>query len=162
MRAISSSARIGKVCARRASSVGDAGSALGGMLVLGFIAAADVSAGPAQAQMHPGISHLDAFLAAFAARPVGPHQTEVTALHFSRCTSPRLRAAGRAPGTHRRRFRARRAAGAKDPSTGPAPPGLCQALALVRSELALLEQPVLFSYQALDMGEYRRILSLLF
>src|SRR5205809_7193921 len=123
MRAISAGARIGKVCARRASSVGDAGSALGGMLVLGFVAAADVSAGPAQAQTHPGIAHLEAFLAAFAARPVGPHQTEVTALHFSRCTSPRLRAGGRAPGTHRRRFRAKRAAGAKDPSIGPAPPG---------------------------------------
>jgi hypothetical protein len=39
---------------------------------------------------------------------------------------------------------------------------LCQALALVRSELALLEQPVLLSYQALNMGEYRYILSLLF
>src|SRR5256885_4181300 len=100
-----------------------AGASLQGMLVLGFVAAADVSAGPAQAQMHPGIAHLEAFLAAFAARPVGPYQTEVTALHFSRCTSPRLRAAGRAPGTHRRRFRARRAAGAEDPSIGPAPPG---------------------------------------
>src|SRR5467141_708920 len=96
---------------------------LGGMLILGFVAAADVSADPAQAQMHPGIAHLEAFLAAFAARPVGPHQTEVSALHFNRCTSPRLRAAGHAPGTHRRRFRARRAAGAKDPSIGPAPPG---------------------------------------
>src|SRR5216117_641560 len=96
---------------------------LGGMLVLRFIAAADVSAGAAQAQMHPGIAHLEAFLAAFAARPVGPYQTEVTALHFSRCTSPRPRAGGHAPGTHRRRFRARRAAGAEDPSIGPAPPG---------------------------------------
>jgi len=56
---------------------------LGGMLVLGFVAAADVSAGPAQAQMHPGIAHLEAFLAAFAARPVGLHQIEVIALHFS-------------------------------------------------------------------------------
>src|SRR2546426_12697154 len=39
---------------------------------------------------------------------------------------------------------------------------LCQALALVRSELALLEQPVLFGHQLLDMSEYRHILSLLF
>src|SRR5467141_1315439 len=96
---------------------------LGGMLVLGFVAAADVPAGPAQAQMHPRIAHLEAFLAAFAARPVGPHQTEMFALHFSRCTSSRPRAAGHAPGTDRRRFRARRAAGAKDPSIDPAPPG---------------------------------------
>src|SRR5262249_60943704 len=40
---------------------------LGGMPILRRIAAPDVSAFQAQAQMHPGIAHLQAFLAAFAA-----------------------------------------------------------------------------------------------
>src|SRR5207302_3468176 len=39
---------------------------------------------------------------------------------------------------------------------------VCQALAFVRSELALLEQPVLLNYQALDMGEYGLVLAMFF
>jgi hypothetical protein len=39
----------------------------GGMFVLRRIAAADVPTLQAQAQMHPGIAHLETFLAAFAA-----------------------------------------------------------------------------------------------
>src|SRR5271154_6189100 len=41
---------------------------LGGMLVLGRVAAADVAADEALPQVDPGIAHLEAFLAAFAAR----------------------------------------------------------------------------------------------
>ena len=41
---------------------------LGGVLVLGGIAAAHVAADEAFAQVHPGVAHLQAFLAAFAAR----------------------------------------------------------------------------------------------
>jgi hypothetical protein len=37
---------------------------LGGVFVLGIVAAAHVSADLAQAQMDPGVSHLQAFLAA--------------------------------------------------------------------------------------------------
>src|SRR5258708_19624736 len=102
MRATSSGASTGKVCARRASSVGEAGAAvataaravtsapspphrrstsssfprlergddrmlrrvivLGGVLVLGIVAAAHVAAGPPQAQFHPRVSPLPAFL----------------------------------------------------------------------------------------------------
>jgi hypothetical protein len=40
---------------------------LGGVLVLGRIAAADVTADQAQPQMDPGVSHLKALLATFAA-----------------------------------------------------------------------------------------------
>jgi hypothetical protein len=39
----------------------------GGVLVLGRIAATDMAADQAQAQVDPGISHLEAFLATFAA-----------------------------------------------------------------------------------------------
>src|SRR2546428_1349067 len=39
---------------------------------------------------------------------------------------------------------------------------VCQALALVRSELALLEQPVLLSYQALNMSEHGLVLTMFF
>ena len=38
---------------------------LGGVLVLGRIAAADMSAGETQTQMHPCVAHLEALLAAF-------------------------------------------------------------------------------------------------
>ena len=39
---------------------------------------------------------------------------------------------------------------------------VCQALALVRSELTLLEKPVLFSYQPLNMSEYGLVLAMFF
>src|SRR5690348_1642326 len=40
---------------------------LGGVLVLRTVAAADVPAAEAEPQVHPGVAHLKAFLAAFAA-----------------------------------------------------------------------------------------------
>jgi hypothetical protein len=41
---------------------------LGGVLILGVVAAADVPTGEAEAQMDPGVAKLQAFLAASAAR----------------------------------------------------------------------------------------------
>jgi hypothetical protein len=41
---------------------------LGGVLVLGAVAASDVSAGLAHSQVHPGVAHLQAFLTTIAAR----------------------------------------------------------------------------------------------
>jgi hypothetical protein len=41
---------------------------LGGVLVFGGVAAADVAAFHAQAEMHPGVAHFQALLAAFGVR----------------------------------------------------------------------------------------------
>ena len=59
---------------------------LGGVPVLGLIAATDVAAGAAQAKVDPAVARLKAFLAAVGARPVGPDLVEVVALHVSRWT----------------------------------------------------------------------------
>jgi len=45
----------------------------GGMLVLGIVTTAHMPAGPAKPQVHPGVSHREAFLAALAARSVSLH-----------------------------------------------------------------------------------------
>src|SRR5437867_4877765 len=49
----------------------------GGVLILRAIAASDVTAGAAQAQLHPRVAHLETFLAALAARPVSLDQAQV-------------------------------------------------------------------------------------
>ena len=54
---------------------------LGGVLVPGIVAAADVAAGAAQAQVHQRIAHLQALLAAIAARPVRLDEIEMAAIH---------------------------------------------------------------------------------
>src|SRR5258708_2148205 len=65
---------------------------LGGVLVLRLVAAADVAAGAAQAQVHPGVAHLQAFLAAVRVRLVGPDLVEVIAVHFAPHLRPRAQA----------------------------------------------------------------------
>jgi hypothetical protein len=52
---------------------------LGRVLVLGRIAATDVSAFQAQAEMNPGVAHLQTFLAAFATGGYVANLTEVSA-----------------------------------------------------------------------------------
>src|SRR6185295_5813383 len=47
---------------------------LRGVLVLRVVAAADVAAGAAKAQVQPAIAHLQAFLAAPGPRPTGLHR----------------------------------------------------------------------------------------
>src|SRR5215470_9169958 len=53
---------------------------LGRVLVLRFVAASDVSARPAQAQMRPAVSHGEAFLAARRVRRIGHDEVEVLAV----------------------------------------------------------------------------------
>ena len=57
---------------------------LRGVLVLRVVAATDMAAGPTEAQMDPGVTALEAFLAAVGARLVRLHKVEMAALHFSR------------------------------------------------------------------------------
>src|SRR5438132_2402038 len=52
---------------------------LGGVLVLRRVATADVTAYLAQPEMHPGVPHLQTFLAAFRMRPRIPDQFEMRA-----------------------------------------------------------------------------------
>ena len=52
---------------------------LGGVLVLGIVAAADVAAGAAQPKMHPGVAHGKAFLAAGGVGRAGKDELEMTA-----------------------------------------------------------------------------------
>src|SRR4051812_26636115 len=54
---------------------------LGGVLVLGVVAAADVATGPAKAQVHPGVAHLQAFLATVGAGAVGLDRPQMAAGH---------------------------------------------------------------------------------
>src|ERR1700733_7754296 len=56
---------------------------LGGMPVLGIIAAADVAAGPAQAQVHPGVAGLQAFLAPIGVAAVGLDLRKVRAVFWA-------------------------------------------------------------------------------
>src|SRR5258706_12649265 len=51
------------------------------VLVLRVVAAADMAAGAAQAQVHPGVTHLQAFLAAVGAGPVGFDCAKMAATH---------------------------------------------------------------------------------
>jgi hypothetical protein len=53
---------------------------LASMAILRIVAAPDVSASPAQAQMHPGVAHREAFLTTIAAWHHFPYHTEVGAL----------------------------------------------------------------------------------
>src|SRR5262249_22017186 len=57
---------------------------LGGVLVLGVVAAADVPARPAQAKVHPGIAHGEAFLATVRVGRIGPYKLQVAALRRHR------------------------------------------------------------------------------
>src|SRR5437773_2414767 len=52
---------------------------LGGVLVLGIVAAADVAAGAAQPKMHPGVAHGEAFLAAGGIGRAGQDELEMAA-----------------------------------------------------------------------------------
>lgn len=52
---------------------------LGGVLVLGVVATPDVPAGPAQPQMHPPISHGQAFFATLTAWPVRLYKIQMLA-----------------------------------------------------------------------------------
>jgi hypothetical protein len=52
---------------------------LGGMFVLGRIAASNMSASQALAQMHPGIAHFQALFAALAAGLYLPNLSQVCA-----------------------------------------------------------------------------------
>jgi len=54
---------------------------LRGVPVLRIVTAADVTARSAQAQMHPRIAHLQAFLAALCARLVREHRAEMVTSH---------------------------------------------------------------------------------
>jgi hypothetical protein len=53
---------------------------LGRVPILRVVAATDVSAGPAEAQMDPGIAQLEALLATATAWTVGSHKIQMTTL----------------------------------------------------------------------------------
>src|SRR3974390_454953 len=53
------------------------------MSILGIVAAPDVSTGPAEAKMNPGVAHGEALLAAVAAGGDVPHQALMCALSRS-------------------------------------------------------------------------------
>ena len=59
---------------------------LGRVLVLRVIATADMPAGPAQAQMHPGIAHLQAFFAAVGVRPISLDEVQMGAAAGHGCS----------------------------------------------------------------------------
>jgi hypothetical protein len=63
---------------------------LGGMHVLGVITAADMTAGHAQAQVNPGISHRQAFFTAIRTRHDFGVQAEVAAFLFLPALAPKL------------------------------------------------------------------------
>jgi hypothetical protein len=135
---------------------------LGSVLVLGIVATADVAAGAAQAQVHPRIAHLQALLAAIAARPVRLDAIEMAAIHSGDVFPDDVRC----PQVRPRRVAAGLAQGAPQAQEVPAlvelDLDLCEALAFVRIEMAVFEKPVLFSYQAFIMGEYGLVLALFF
>src|ERR1700689_3863494 len=55
---------------------------LSSMAILGVVAASDVSAGSAQAQMYPGIAHGQALPATVSGGGHGPHGAEMRALRM--------------------------------------------------------------------------------
>ena len=63
--------------------------------ILGIVAAADVSAGPAEAKMNPSVAHGEALLAAGAAGSDGPDGAEMCALLASSRHIRRIRSNGR-------------------------------------------------------------------